>query len=155
METLVLIIHVIVCVLLVIIVLLQSGKGADLAGAFGMMGSQSSFGPRGTASILSKMTTTFAIMFMLTSLTLWIIGANKASSKIDSIISSDDAKKVQKTNVPKTTPTVPAPVQTQPSVVPPATDNKSAQPANVPAEKKADKPGTTSPAETPKSPEKK
>ena len=44
------IIHVIVCLFLIIVVLLQSGKAADLAGAFGGMGSQTAFGPRGTAS---------------------------------------------------------------------------------------------------------
>jgi preprotein translocase subunit SecG len=80
LEGLVLFIHIVVCVLLVIIVLLQSGKSADLAGAFGGVGSQSTFGPRGTASFLSKMTTTLAILFMITSLTLWILAANKASS---------------------------------------------------------------------------
>jgi preprotein translocase subunit SecG len=77
---LVLAIHVIVCVLLVVVVLLQSGKSADLAGAFGGAGSQSTFGPRGTASFLSKMTTTLAIMFMVTSLSLWIIAANRSET---------------------------------------------------------------------------
>lgn len=85
-------VHVIVCILLVIIVLLQSGKSADLAGAFGMMGSQSTFGPRGAASFLSKMTTTLAITFMITSLGLYIIGANKASTKGKSILSGSDIK---------------------------------------------------------------
>lgn len=80
MEGIVLFIHIVVCVLLVIIVLLQSGKSADLAGAFGGVGSQSTFGPRGTATILSKMTTTLAILFMVTSLTLWILASNEADS---------------------------------------------------------------------------
>jgi preprotein translocase subunit SecG len=78
---LILVIHVIVSLLLVIVVLLQSGKSADLAGAFGGMGSQSTFGPRGTASLLSKMTTTLAILFMVTSLSLWIIQANRSGPK--------------------------------------------------------------------------
>ncbi len=65
--------------LLIIVVLLQSGKSADLAGAFGGYGSQSTFGPRGTASFLSKMTTTLAILFMLSSLMLWILSARKAA----------------------------------------------------------------------------
>ena len=50
-------IHILVCVFLVIVVLLQSGKAADLAGAFGGMGSQTAFGPRGSATLLSKATT--------------------------------------------------------------------------------------------------
>ncbi|MCP4215444.1 MAG: preprotein translocase subunit SecG [bacterium] len=80
MEGFVLFIHIVVCTLLIVIVLLQSGKSADLAGAFGGAGSQSTFGPRGTASFLSKLTTTLAILFMITSLSLWIIAANKAES---------------------------------------------------------------------------
>lgn len=81
MYDLVMIIHVIVSLLLVIVVLLQSGKSADLAGAFGGMGSQSTFGPRGTATLLSKLTTTLAILFMVTSLSLWIIQANRSGPK--------------------------------------------------------------------------
>jgi preprotein translocase subunit SecG len=65
--------HVIVCVFLIISVLLQSGKAADLAGAFGGMGSQTAFGPRGSATLLSKATTISAILFMLTSLSLSIL----------------------------------------------------------------------------------
>jgi preprotein translocase subunit SecG len=66
--------------LLVIVVLLQSGKSADLAGAFGGYGSQSTFGPRGAASMLSKITTTLAILFMVTSLLLQIVAAHKNRS---------------------------------------------------------------------------
>ena len=61
-------IHVIVCLFLVVVVLLQSGKAADLAGAFGGMGSQTVFGPRGSATVLSKATTIAAALFMVTSL---------------------------------------------------------------------------------------
>jgi preprotein translocase subunit SecG len=53
------------CLVLIIVVLLQSGKAADLAGAFGGAGSQTAFGPRGAASVLSKATTWCAIMFMV------------------------------------------------------------------------------------------
>src|SRR5215469_9054369 len=53
------------CLVLVIVVLLQSGKAADLAGAFGGAGSQTAFGPRGAANVLSKATTWCAVMFML------------------------------------------------------------------------------------------
>jgi preprotein translocase subunit SecG len=71
---LVTIIHVIVCLFLIAVVLLQSGASADLAGAFGGgLGSQTAFGPRAGANILTKFTTGAAIIFMLTSFTLAII----------------------------------------------------------------------------------
>jgi preprotein translocase subunit SecG len=73
MVILLTVIHVIVCLFLVVVVLLQSGKAADLAGAFGGMGSQTVFGPRGAATVLSKATTIAATMFMLTSLSLSIM----------------------------------------------------------------------------------
>ena len=63
-------VHVVICFFLMIVVLLQSGSAADLAGAFGGAGSQTAFGPRGPASFLSKATTWCAVMFMLTSLLL-------------------------------------------------------------------------------------
>ncbi len=65
--------HVVICFFLVVVVLLQSGKAADLAGAFGGMGSQTAFGPRGTATLLSKLTRIAATLFMLTSLVLAIM----------------------------------------------------------------------------------
>jgi len=65
--------HIIICLFLIIVVLLQSGKAADLAGAFGGMGSQTVFGPRGTATVLSKATTIAASLFMVTSLALAIL----------------------------------------------------------------------------------
>ena len=62
--------HVIVCFVLIIVIMLQSGNAADLAGAFGGAGSQTAFGPRGAATFLSRATTWCAIVFMMTSLTL-------------------------------------------------------------------------------------
>src|SRR5512138_589118 len=73
MYILLLIVHVIVCLFLIVVVLLQSGKAADLAGAFGGMGSQTAFGPRGAATVLSKATTISAILFMVTSLSLSVL----------------------------------------------------------------------------------
>lgn len=67
------VLHVLVCLFLIVVVLLQSGKAADLAGAFGGMGSQTAFGPRGSATILSKATTISAALFMITSLSLAIL----------------------------------------------------------------------------------
>lgn len=62
--------HVLVCFILIIVIMLQSGNAADLAGAFGGAGSQTAFGPRGAATFLSRATTWCAIVFMMTSLTL-------------------------------------------------------------------------------------
>jgi len=83
MIILVTIVHIIVCLILVVVVLLQSGKAADLAGAFGGMGSQTVFGPRGSATVLSKATTISAIAFMFTSLTLSILATRAGSATPD------------------------------------------------------------------------
>ncbi len=77
---LLIILHVIVCFFLIIVILLQSGKAADLAGAFGGMGSQTAFGPRGSATLLSKATTISTVIFMVTSFTLSIIATNASGS---------------------------------------------------------------------------
>jgi len=73
------IIHVIICVVLILAVLLQSGKAADLAGAFGGVGSQTAFGPRGAQTLLGKITTVCAILFMITSLGLWLVSGKSSS----------------------------------------------------------------------------
>ena len=73
MVTLLVILHVVVCLFLVGVVLLQQGKSADLAGAFGGQGSQTAFGPRGAANLLTKLTTWSAIIFMLTSIGLTVL----------------------------------------------------------------------------------
>jgi len=67
------VLHVIVCLFLIGVVLLQQGKSADLAGAFGGQGSQTAFGPRGAANLLTRLTTWSAIIFMLTSIGLTIL----------------------------------------------------------------------------------
>ena len=66
-------VHVVVCLFLIGVVLLQQGKSADLAGAFGGQGSQTAFGPRGAANLLTKLTTWAAILFMLLSIGLTIL----------------------------------------------------------------------------------
>jgi len=78
------VIHIIVCFILIIAVLLQSGKAADLAGAFGGGGSQTVFGPRGAANILSRVTTISAILFMITSLGLWMLSVRGVTSAVKS-----------------------------------------------------------------------
>jgi len=77
MTILIVIVHVVVCFFLIAVVLLQSGKSGDLAAAFGGQGSQTAFGPRGAASVLSRATTWSAIIFMLTSITLSIFAARR------------------------------------------------------------------------------
>src|SRR3954470_13239997 len=90
------IVHVIVCLFLIIVVLLQSGKAADLAGAFGGMGSQTAFGPRGSATLLSKATTLSAILFMLTSLSLSIVASRNAGLGTSVLESAPRTLPVQK-----------------------------------------------------------
>lgn len=80
MTVLITIVHVIVCVFLIAVVLLQSGKSADIAAAFGGMGSQTAFGTRTAATVLSKATTWAAIVFMLTSITLSIYASRRTAS---------------------------------------------------------------------------
>jgi preprotein translocase subunit SecG len=70
MSIIVVVIHVVVCIALIMTVLLQSGKGADMGAAFGGGGSNTLFGATGAATFLSKMTTAVAVIFMLTSLVL-------------------------------------------------------------------------------------
>src|SRR6202163_1912618 len=94
--------HIMVCGLLIIVVLLQSGEAADLAGAFGGAGSQTAFGPRGAATFLSKATTWCAIMFMLTSMALTMHQNSTAAPLGSSVL-----QQFSKTS--KSAPAVPAP----------------------------------------------
>jgi preprotein translocase subunit SecG len=72
------VIHVIVCLFLIGVVLLQQGKSADLAGAFGGQGSQTAFGPRGAANLLTKLTTWGAVIFMIVSISLTVLLARSS-----------------------------------------------------------------------------
>ena len=89
--------HVVICLFLIIVVLLQSGKAADLAGAFGGMGSQTVFGPRGTATVLSKATTIAAALFMVTSLALTILSDRSTASTGSVLEGRAKTSAVQKT----------------------------------------------------------
>src|SRR5262245_14665085 len=82
MITLLTIFHVIVCIFLILVVLLQQGKGADWAGAFGGGGTQTAFGARGAGTILSKATTAAAVIFMITSLALTILISQPGGSSV-------------------------------------------------------------------------
>ena len=104
--------HIIVCVFLIVVVLLQHGKSADIAAAFGGMGSQTAFGPRGAATVLSKATTWAAVLFMLTSITLSIYSARRpGSSSALSGYTSKPQPAPAKNNMPSPNPTTPTPPQ--------------------------------------------
>jgi preprotein translocase subunit SecG len=117
-------IHILVSFFLIVVVLLQSGQAADLAGAFGGMGSQTAFGPRGSATLLSKATTIGAVIFMITSITL-SIHAQRGAASTGSVL--EHVKAPAKTTAPAT-PAAPAPAQKSgtPAAPPPA----QPQPAN-------------------------
>jgi preprotein translocase subunit SecG len=78
MSLLVIILHIVVCIALIMIVLLQTGKGADMGAAFGGGASQTLFGATGASTFLSKATTAAAIIFMLTSLSLAYMASNRS-----------------------------------------------------------------------------
>lgn len=80
LTILLVILHVVVSLFLILVVLIQQGKGADLAGAFGGGGSQTAFGARGATTLLHKLTTIFFALFVLTSLSLAILQARPRSS---------------------------------------------------------------------------
>lgn len=81
----VIVVHIIVSLFLIGVVLLQQGRSADLAGAFGGQGSQTAFGPRAAANVLTRLTTWSAVIFMMTSLSLTILyaRANHGRSVLD------------------------------------------------------------------------
>lgn len=105
--------HVIACLFLIAVVLLQQGKGQDLASAFGGGGTQTAFGPRGSANVLSRATTILAGLFMVTSLALSILRPH-SSSVLDKIPSGTPSPVASV--APATTPTtVPGPSAATPS----------------------------------------
>jgi len=130
------------CLVLIIVVLLQSGKAADLAGAFGGAGSQTAFGPRGAANVLSKATTWCAVMFMLCAMAL-VLRTDKAVVQGGSIL-----QKVSKP-APAPAPATPAAPQsnTYPSALPPAGQQPAAQqpaPQSPPSSQPATQPPASS-----------
>lgn len=80
MVILLVVVHVILCLFLIGVVLLQQGKSSDVAGAFGGQGSQTAFGPRGASNILTRLTTGSAILFMLTAMGLTIALARSSGN---------------------------------------------------------------------------
>jgi len=148
------------CLVLIIVVLLQSGKAADLAGAFGGAGSQTAFGPRGAANVLSKATTWCAVMFMLCAMAM-VLRTDKAVGAGSSILErvSQPAPKPAPATTPPVHGTTPAtPPATTPTTQPattPSTSQPNAQPASqppaAPATTPATQPGTQQPNSKPAS----
>jgi preprotein translocase subunit SecG len=104
--------HVIVALILILVVLLQTGKRADLAGAFGGGGSQTAFGTRGAATVLSKITTGAAILFMLTSLSLSLVATQKNAERTGTVLEEVDAGAPPAETAPaETAPAVPVPTE--------------------------------------------
>jgi len=129
--------HILVCFILIIVIMLQSGSAADLAGAFGGAGSQTAFGPRGAATFLSHATTWCAVVFMMTSLTLSV-------KRAPSEVSSGTGSVLEQTQKSGTAPTKPAqapPIQIQ---LPPAQ-----QPAQQPAPAQQQPAPSQQPAQNP------
>src|SRR5215470_16931662 len=119
------------CLVLVIVVLLQSGKAADLAGAFGGAGSQTAFGPRGAANVLSKATTWCAVMFMLCAFAM-TLRTDERVKESGSVL--QNASKPAPKPAPATTPAVPQPsthdslpAGQQPPTQPPASQAPAGQ----------------------------
>jgi preprotein translocase subunit SecG len=140
------------CLVLIIVVLLQSGKAADLAGAFGGAGSQTAFGPRGAANVLSKATTWCAVMFMLCAFAM-TLRTDKAVEEGGSILQkvSTPAPKP----APATTPTLPQPTHDslpagqQPATQAPATTPQSSNPPATQQQPAAQQPTSSQPAPAP------
>lgn len=126
METLLTVIHYFLCIFLIIVILLQAGKGADVGAAFGAGSSQALFGPRGAATFLNKMTTFVAMAFMVTSLSLVVISRQKNSHSVFEKVSLPAA----------TTPQPTAPIETAPSTEPSTT---TATPPSTPLTKPEEK----------------
>ena len=110
------------CLVLIIVVLLQSGKAADLAGAFGGAGSQTAFGPRGAATVLSQATTWCAVMFMVCAMALALRSDRSAGQGSSVIYNTKPASKPAPAQTPGKTP-APAP-----AAQPPAPSNPSPKP---------------------------
>jgi preprotein translocase subunit SecG len=100
------VVHVLVCAFLIAVVLLQSGKSADIAAAFGGMGSQTAFGTRTAATVLTKATTYAAIVFMLTSIIL-SVRATQAAGRSRSVLGSTSSAPAKSAPAQQTPPAAP------------------------------------------------
>ena len=115
------------CLFLIIVVLLQSGKAADIAGAFGGAGSQTAFGPRGAATVLSRATTWCAVMFMVCALAL-VLHTDKGVEQGGSVL-----EKFSKPAPKPVVPVIPKPQTTLPQTAPPQSSAPQSAPSTAPA----------------------
>ena len=111
--------HVLACIFLIAVVLLQQGKGQDLASAFGGGGTQTAFGPRGQANVLSRATTILAGVFMVTSLSLSLIRP-RAASVLDTLPAATSSPSPS----PAAKPAAASPAAAAPSAAPTASPGK-------------------------------
>ena len=108
MYTLLVVLFIIVCLFLILVVLLQQGKGADVAAAFGGMSSQASFGPRGTTTLMHKLTTASFVIFVALSIGLSVLTARRGRSVTSEL----------KGKAPASAPAAPAPAKPATNVPP-------------------------------------
>jgi preprotein translocase subunit SecG len=134
MIALISVIHVLACVALMVSILLQSGKGGGLAGAFGAGSSQTLFGGRGAATFLSRSATVLAVLFFLTSLTLGLSASHRAAGPGGRSLIQEDARRRAQQSAPAPDAAPPASPSTTPGAMPGATPTPSAPgPATSPA----------------------
>lgn len=129
MSLFVIIIHVIVCIALIMIVLLQTGKGADMGAAFGGGSSNTLFGATGASTFLGKMTTVAAVVFMLTSLILAYMATNRRGTSVlvdQPPIEQTTPESATETAPPAATTTTPSTTESAPAAetTPPATQQE-------------------------------
>ena len=113
MSLLLIVIHFVVCIALIMIVLLQTGKGADMGAAFGGGGSQTLFGSSGASTFLSKATTVAAVVFMLTSLSLAYMSSNRTESSVMKAIEAPSEQPAAPSVPAKSTSTLPESPQSE------------------------------------------
>jgi preprotein translocase subunit SecG len=126
----IIVVHILACLFLIGVVLLQQGKSQDLASAFGGGGTQTAFGPRGSANVLSRATTVLAGMFMVTSLSLSILRP-RASSILDAVKVPAASPSPASSGAPL--PGASAPAATQPAVTQPAAPSGATPASAAPA----------------------
>ncbi len=145
MHALLVILYVLVCVFLILVVLLQQGKGADVAAAFGGASSQVAFGPRGTTTLMHKLTTGSFVVFVALCIGLSVVTARAGRSVTSGL----------KGKAPASAPAAPAQTQPKPVGQAPAPAGPAAQPANQsPAQPAAPVPAQPSSGKTAPAPKK-
>ena len=116
--------HIVASLVLILVVLLQSGKAGDLASTFGSTGSQTAFGARGAATMLTKATTICAVLFMLTSLSLAIMMTRSTTGTVLEGIPQPEEAPLESTTEPSTAPAA-APTDELPSAEQPEVEQPS------------------------------